>query len=105
MKRANVIENIRNVAKTALPRNGNVILYGSQARGDAGDNSDWDLLILLDKPVIEQSDYDNVVFPFTYLGWDLGEMIIPVVYTKKEWENSKFLPFYKNVERDKLVIV
>ena len=64
------------------------------------DASDWDLLIILDKSKIEQSDYDNVSFPFTVLGWDLGQLISPVLYTKEEWDNNSFTPFYKDVQQD-----
>lgn len=39
------------------------------------------------------------------LGWDIGEEISPHIYTKKQWKEWTFLPFYKNVERDKIVIV
>lgn len=53
---------------------------------------------------MEQSDYDNIVFPLTMLGWELGEAIIPVVYTREEWDKSSFMPFYKNVEQDKIVL-
>lgn len=102
MEQLQVIEQIKKVAREVMPLNGRVLLYGSRARGTERADSDWDLLLLLDKPKIEQSDYDEVVFPFTYLGWELGEAIIPVVYTKKEWEESTFLPFYKNVEQDKM---
>lgn len=59
-------------------------MYGSRTRGDAHADSDWDLLIILDKPSIEQSDYDNVSYPLTALGWKLGGMIIPALYTKEE---------------------
>lgn len=100
-----VISSIRDVARRAVPQGGRVVLYGSRARGDACHDSDWDLLIILDKSRIEQSDYDNIAFPFTYLGWDLGEAIIPVMYTKKEWDAHSFLPFYKNVEQDKIVLL
>ena len=62
-----VMDSIRKVAKETLPPNGRLLLYGSRARGDARSDSDWDLLIILDKPRIEQSDYDDIVFPFTYL--------------------------------------
>ena len=99
-----VINNIRALAKRTLPSNASVILYGSRARGEATENSDWDLLILLDKSSIEQSDYDKFVYPFTYLGWEMSEMIIPVAYTKQEWNSISYLPFYKNVEQDKIVL-
>lgn len=99
-----VIEGIRSVAEKNLPKTGRIYLYGSRARGDAHEDSDWDLLIILDKPQIEQSDYDNVSYPLTSLGWDLGEMIIPVMYTKEEWDKSSFTPFYKNVVQDGILI-
>lgn len=99
-----VIEGIRSIAKKTLPKSGRIYLYGSRACGDAHEDSDWDLLVVLDKPRIEQSDYDNVSYPLTALGWDLGEIIIPVMYTKEEWNNSSFTPFYKNVEQDGILI-
>jgi len=105
MDKSQVIENIREVAKTTLPKGSSLLLYGSRARGDAGKDSDWDLLILLDKPDLSESDYDNISFPFTMLGWNIGEIISPQMYTKKDWESISFLPFHKNVEHDKIVLI
>ena len=104
MKQEVVISQIKDVARNAVPQDGKVLLYGSRARGEAHEGSDWDILIILNKAKIEKSDYDNVVFPFTLLGWNIGEDIIPVIYTREEWEKSSFLPFYKNVEREKIVL-
>ena len=105
MERTKIIDNIREVAKATLPKGSTLILYGSRARGDDHQGSDWDLLILLDKSEITDSDYDNVSFPFTLLGWNIGELISPQLYTKKEWDSISFLPFHKNVEHDKIVLV
>ena len=105
MDRSQIIESIREVANTALPKGSSLLLYGSRARGDAHQGSDWDLLILLDKPELSDSDYDSVSFPFTILGWNIGELISPQMYTKKEWEALSFLPYHKNVEQDKVVLV
>ena len=49
-------------------------------------------------------DYDYG-YPFRELGWDIGEEISPHIYTKKQWNEWTFLPFHKNVERDKIVLV
>lgn len=38
------------------PRLRGVVLYGSEARGDAGPDSDIDLLVLLDGPVDQMHD-------------------------------------------------
>ena len=99
-RNAEVLDRIREVARENMPQGGRVLLYGSRARGDAKEDSDWDLLLILNKSKLEQSDYDNVVYPFTALGWDLGEMIIPVIYTTNEWNSTSFTPFYKNVEQE-----
>ena len=47
----------------------------------------------------------DIAFPFTMLGLELREAIIPVIYTRNEWESCSFMPlFYKNVERDKIIL-
>jgi predicted nucleotidyltransferase len=104
MEKSDVINRIRRVAETTLPPNSSLILYGSRARGDADEYSDWDLLVLLDKPELVAKDY-GLTYPFRLLGWDLGEDINPTLYTKKQWNSWTYLPFYKNVERDKVVIL
>ena len=57
MKQTDVINNIKRVAKATLPPNSSMLLYGSRARGDSREDSDWDLLILLDKSELEADDY------------------------------------------------
>lgn len=104
MERQQVIERIRLVGRNTLPPNSSLLLFGSHARGDAHRGSDWDLLILLDKPKISLDDY-GVSYPFRELGWDLGEEINPQVYSKREWADYTFTPFYKNVERDKKILL
>ena len=99
------LSRIRQTAISTIPNGGKAILYGSRARGDARNDSDWDILILLDKDVLNQSDYDNVSYPFVLLGCDLGQEINPIMYTKKEWESYRITPFYENVLRDGIDMV
>ena len=104
MEKSQVIERIKQLATAVLPNGSSLWLYGSRARGDNNDDSDWDLLILLDKPKITSDDYDLAYF-FRELGWDLNAEITPHVYTKNQWSNWTFHPFYKNVEQDKIVLI
>ena len=83
---------------------GRAILFGSHARGDARQNSDWDILILLDQEHITPSDMDKISYPIRELGWEINEMINPIMYSVKDWESKKFTPFYKNVMKEGIIL-
>lgn len=100
-----IVDSMKALGNKHLHADDHMILYGSRARGEANESSDWDVLLLLNKSRIEQSDYDGIVYDLTSLGWDLGEMIIPVVYTEEEWRKNSFTPFYKNVESEGIRIL
>ena len=78
-----VIAGIRDIASNSMPAGSQVLLYGSRARGDNRKDSDWDILLLVNKPTVEQEDYKTIVYPITSYGWDINEMIIPIIKTKK----------------------
>ncbi|MBO8467093.1 MAG: nucleotidyltransferase domain-containing protein [Bacteroidetes bacterium] len=104
MKSSDILKEIKRIAKEVLPKDGQLILYGSRARKEATEDSDWDLLILLDKQEIEMKDRNEIAYPFVALSWDVGELISPVIYTKESWKKMSFTPFYKNVEEDGIVL-
>ena len=104
MSKENVITAIRNVATGEIPKGARVLLYGSRARGDARQDSDWDLLVLLDKKQLTPADHDQYSYPFWELGWRIDAMIHPAVYTKYDWENKANPIFKENVEREGIVI-
>ena len=95
-----ILAAIRECLAKNLPASGKAILFGSQARGTARDDSDWDILIILDKEELLPSDYDNITYPLTELGWELGKEINPVMYSAKEWLKYKNTSFCKNVEKE-----
>ena len=61
-----VLQSIRAKAQEVLPSSAALLLLGSRARGEANEESDWDLLVLLNKNQLGQSDFDN--YAFTDLG-------------------------------------
>ena len=98
-----IFENIRALKRQLLP-NDRMILFGSQARGDARADSDWDLLLLLNKPKKEETDEDKA-YKFVLMGWDYGTYLSIKLYTEKEWEKRKYSPFYENIVNDGIEIV
>jgi len=100
-----LLKRIKSLGKSILPKDGSLWLYGSQARGTASADSDWDLLILLNQNHRMPADFEKYSFPFTDLGYEFDELIRPHIYTKKQWNEISFSPFVKNVEQDKIVLI
>lgn len=94
---ANITDRIKDTARAIMPANAKVILFGSRARGDWHNESDWDVLVLLDKDHISERDHELYTYPFWSLGWETDEMIHPIIYTMKEWEKRNGSEFYRNV--------
>lgn len=97
-----ILNSIKNMLPEVMPQGGKVLLFGSQARGEARHDSDWDLLILLPKDRIKNDDFDNVAYPLIEFGWSVGAEINPLLYTYSDWEKRNFTPFYKNVKKTAL---
>jgi uncharacterized protein len=78
-----------------------IYLYGSRSRGTATKESDWDLLILLNRDNITLEIEQEITYPLYDLEFDSGEVISPMIYSEKEW-NSKYrvTPFYQNVMKE-----
>ncbi|MCC8036672.1 MAG: nucleotidyltransferase domain-containing protein [Bacteroidales bacterium] len=94
------LSRISALAKSVVKKDEPVILFGSRARGEGKATSDWDILIILNRPVLHQKDYDEVSYPFVTLGYELNQEINPILYTAQEWAKYRQTPFYNNVLRD-----
>lgn len=105
MSTNDILSQIQLLGREIIPADGHLYLYGSRARGDFHEDSDWDLLILLNKEKEEYSDFDNYSYPFIAMGCDMGVPISAHLYTMSKWNSMWFSPFYHNVEQDKIVLI
>jgi predicted nucleotidyltransferase len=80
----------------------NTILYGSYARGEADDESDVDVLVLVDLPREEIIRFRRPVATIAseYLFSD-NMLIAPIIENQTFFEqNQTILPFYRNIARE-----
>lgn len=97
MRRPDIVNQISQAIQRVAPT-ATAILYGSEARGDAGDDSDIDVLILLDGDKLTLKQEMEVTGPLNEIEWQTGVLVSPTVMLRKQWENMPFkTPFYINV--------
>ena len=102
-KRAKILSMIRDTIHEAEPT-AQIILYGTLARGDARDDSDWVVLVIVDKEKTGLADFRRVCYPIYYKGLDYGEEINPTLYTRAEWESAPPSMFKFNVTHEGIAI-
>jgi predicted nucleotidyltransferase len=81
-----------------------VILYGSRARGEATEYSDYDILVLTDGPAnipVHEKMIDSI-FP---LELD-GAVLTLAIYNRQQWNTPLYraMPFHESVDRDGVLL-
>ncbi|MDM8153352.1 nucleotidyltransferase domain-containing protein [Bacteroides gallinaceum] len=102
MKRPQIILRI----KEALHRNEpglQIVLFGSEARGDARADSDIDLLLLVDKEPVTLADKMALTAPLYDIELETGIQINPIVESLRKW-GKRFTPFYENVIKEGILL-
>jgi predicted nucleotidyltransferase len=102
-KRLQIIGLIRDTIHAVEPT-AEIILYGSRARGDAREDSDWDVLAIIDKPRLSLKDRTHIQYPIWDKGLELGQEINVFPYTRRQWEQAPLSLFKFNVLQEGIVI-
>ncbi len=75
-----------------------IILFGSRARGDFYPDSDYDVIVLVQKKTEELRDkIDEIAWQ---IGWENEALITIFVYEKARFENDKYEPLFMNVRKE-----
>jgi predicted nucleotidyltransferase len=75
-----IFDEIQSLKRQLIPDD-RLILFGSQARGDAHENSDWDLLAILNSERRSwRKDFNQYVYPFSEIG-DSGASVFALQIT------------------------
>ena len=100
MKQKDLMKQVKE-AVLEIETNAEILLYGSRARGDSGEQSDWDFLILLDGNVDDKRT-DKIRHRLYELEWESGEVISSIIRNKEEWNSMPFktMPIYHTIEKE-----
>ncbi|MDD5673739.1 MAG: nucleotidyltransferase domain-containing protein [Chitinivibrionales bacterium] len=92
-------------AVVQLEPSAEVILYGSRARNDFREYSDWDFLILVDGTV-DTARVDRIRHLLYEIEWETGEVISTIVKSRQLWNNPDYriVPLHKSVEREGILL-
>lgn len=82
-----------------------IILYGSRARKDSHEGSDWDFLVLVDGAVDDERT-DRIRHQIYEIEWETGEVLSSIIRSRTVWDSPKYrvMPLYKNVELEGIKI-
>lgn len=78
-----------------------VWLYGSRSRGDAREDSDWDVLVLSPKDTLSVKEEGVFIDHMTDLMIETGQVVHLFAYGKSDWHGRHHItPFYQNVAHE-----
>ena len=104
LNRKEIVSRAEQIIRSIEP-DADIILFGSEARGDARPDSDIDLLVLLSGDSMSIDRESDVCGLLLLLEGQTGVSINPQVHLKKQWESRPFVtPFYLNVMREGIAL-
>lgn len=113
---ANIPESVNNIINEFIKgvndilgdRVKKIILYGSYARGDYNENSDIDIMVLTNLTDDEIIKYRDEIWNFAYdieCEYNFTIHLSPILRNIDKYNTRiSFMPFYKNVQKDGVVL-
>jgi predicted nucleotidyltransferase len=100
MKRSEMLKAIKKGITYTDPK-ADVILFGSRARDEARQDSDWDILVLSQKDKITFEDEIAFREQIFELELNTGEVVSLLIYSKKDWDTKQLIsPLFHNVKNE-----
>lgn len=98
--REDLLKKVKEALKEIEP-SAEIYLYGSRARRDNREDSDWDFLILIDG-IVDTARTDRIRYRLYEIEWETGEILSSIVRNRREWNGPKYeaIPLRENVERE-----
>jgi predicted nucleotidyltransferase len=82
-----------------IDKDAKVILFGSRARGDYREDSDWDFLILTQLPETKENwkKFKDKIYDAEL---ELEQPISTLIYNKRTWEDYEITPLYQFIKKE-----
>ena len=104
MRRSVIIHQLQLTLHELVP-DAKIVLFGSEARGDARPDSDIDLLILISSDPVPVNTEKEIIGFLSDLSVQTGVIISSIILPRNKWENRVIKsPFYLNVMNEGVTI-
>lgn len=98
MEQKEIISKVKSAIKSIDPQ-AKVILFGSRARGDEKQSSDWDFLILASKEATE--NYKNeITASLIDTELEAEQVISTIIYSQAEWSDYQITPLFQSILKE-----